>query len=160
MAKVRWGRSALEEPFVAPTPKVRWGRSALTGTVVVVPKVRWGRSALSGTPAVVLVPLSNQTVEPETVVTVTAALVGGGSADSYTFRRISGAAISFLGSGASRSFYAPSALPPGTSVTIGVVATIGGVNSVEQTCVITVLPQIRWALSGSTWVGQRPSVPM
>jgi hypothetical protein len=154
MTKALWARNALEA--VPSNPKVRWGRSGLEGSVPLVPKVRWGRSAVTGAAAVVVAALPDQTVEPESTVTIAASLLGGGAADSWTFRRVSGPSIGIAGTGASRTFTAPSAMPPaGATVVIGVTATLDGVTSPERTCTITVLPQVSWVWNGTTFVGAK-----
>lgn len=157
--RVRWGRSELNGTVAAGGSKVRWGRSEVAGTANTIGKVRWGRSELGGGGAVVINALNPQTVEPETVVSLTAVLSGGGTADSYTWRRVSGPAVAFIGTGATITFLAPSGMPPGgASVVVGVTATSGGTVSAERTVTITVLPQLRWQLSGTSWVGKRPIV--
>lgn len=158
MTKVLWARNAVE--IVPANPRVRWGRSGLEGSAPVVAKVRWGRSAMSGAAAVIVAALPDQTVEPETTVTIAASLVGGSVADSWTFRPVPGAgrttAIGLSGSGATRTFTAPSAMPPaGATVVIGVTATLDGVTSPERTCTITVLPQVSWVWNGTEFVGAR-----
>lgn len=158
MTKVRWARNAVE--VVPAKPRVRWGRSGLEGSVPVVPKVRWARSAMAGAAAVVVAALPDQTVEPETTVTIAASLLGGGAADSWAFRPVPGSgrttAIGLSGSGAARTFTAPSAMPPaGATVVIGVTATLDGVTSPERTCTITVLPQVSWVWNGTTFVGAK-----
>lgn len=158
MTKTLWSRNALEA--VPSNPKVRWGRSGLEGSVPLVPKVRWGRSAVTGAAAVVVAALPDQTVEPESTVTVAASLLGGGAADSWSFRPVPGSgrttAIGLSGSGATRTFTAPSAMPPaGATVVIGVTATLDGVTSPERTCTITVLPQVSWVWNGTTFVGAK-----
>lgn len=161
MSKARWGRTALEPAPVL--PKVRWGRSGLEGTHVLAPKVRWARVAVEGTAAVIVSPLAAQAVEPESVVTVAAALSTTGPADSWTFRRVSGPTIGIQGSGATRTFIAPSqdaptnpAVPPQSStVVIGVTATKDGTTSAERTCTVTIMPQTQWVWNGTKLVGTR-----
>lgn len=160
MAVVRWGRSAFE---AGPTiPKVRWGRSAFEGTAPTTPKARWGRSALEGTASVVVAPLTGVTDRlPGTSVSFTAALASAGTADLWTWRQVSGPAVSLIGSGASRTFLAPSVMPPdGATVVLGVRATVSGTLSPEVTVSTTVLPQRFWILQAGQWVGKRPRVPV
>ena len=89
-----------------------------------------------------------------TLVEITALLVGGTPADTYIWRQISGPAVSFLGTGHTRSFTAPSALN-GAVVVIGVRASVGGTTSPEVTVTITSLPQLVWTrtFSDPTWRG-------
>lgn len=155
MVTVRVGSVALKQ---SADPKVRVGRIALTGTVPSSPKVRVGRVALTGTANISIAPFAPVTAEPESTVTLTATLTEGGVADSYTWRRVSGPAVTFVGSGDTRAFAAPSAMPPGAEVVIGVTATVGGVTSPERTVTVTVLPQLRWNYQAGAWVGRRPTV--
>jgi hypothetical protein len=123
--------------------------------VIAVSHGRVYRSALIGVGAVGLQPLLDVTVEPLTTVTFAAALLGGGAADSYTWRRVSGPAITFFGSGASRSFRAP-AEQFGATIVIGVTATVDGVTSAERTATVTVRPQIMWERRhGGDWLPAR-----
>lgn len=156
MAVVRWGRADFEE--VPSAPKVRWGRADFEGTAVVVPKVRWGRADFEGVAAVLIAPIPNQSnVEPETLITVTTSVTSGHTADSWTWRRISGPTVTLTGTGGTRTFYAPSGMT-GTTLVLGVTATAGGVTSPEQTVTVTTLPQVSWHYSAGTWVGNRPVV--
>jgi hypothetical protein len=143
MAVVRWGRADFEAP---PTYKVRWGRADFEGTAPVLQHVRWGRADFEGVAAVVVAPLLNLTdIEPETLVTITPVVTSGQTPEMWQWRRISG----------------PSAMPPARpQLVLGVVATAGGVASIERTLTIDILPQVRWAYTGSGWVGQRPTVPV
>lgn len=137
-----------------PGGRVRVYRGDMTGTAPVYGSVRVQRAAMSGVAAVILSPLSPVTAGPGELVSLTANLSGGGVADSYTWRLVSGPAVAFQGTGASRSFLAPSAMPPGASVVVGVTATIGAVTSTEQFVTVTVLPQTRWSrVHGGQWVG-------
>jgi hypothetical protein len=157
MVTTRWGRAGLE----AVAPKIRWGRAGVDGTASTVPKLRWGRAGMTGTAAVLVAVMNPQSVEPEQLVTLTAALVGGGSADSWNFRVSSGQPVSFLGTGATRQWIAPSMMPPaGGSSTIAVSATVGGTTSPERTVVITYLPQTRWQFVGGIWIGRKPAVAL
>lgn len=152
MTAARWSRSALD--VVPATPKVRWGHSGLVGTVVEVPTVRWGHVGLVGAAAVVVQPFADVTVEPESTVTITASLAGGGTADSWTFRRVSGPSVGILGSGATRTLTAPSTAPPaGGVLVIGVQATLDGTTSPERLHTINLLPQVSWVWNGEAFVG-------
>lgn len=157
MAALRWGRAGL----ASEGPKLRVGRAGVDGTAAVTPKLRVGRAGVTGTAAVLVAALAPQTVEPETLVSLTASLVGGGSADSWTWRVVTGMPVSFSGTGASREFIAPSTLPPGGGTTvIGVRATVGGTTSPEVTVTITLRPQLSWQYNGTQWVGRRPAVAL
>lgn len=158
MSALRTHRIALED---APTmPRLRVHGASFTGAAPVVPKLRIHGAGLAGAAAVVVNALAPQVAEPESTVTVTGSLVGGGAADSWTFRPISGPSIGLTVAGASATFTAPSTKPPsGAVVVVGVTATLDGTTSAEQTCTITLLPQVRWAWTGSAFVGA-PKVPL
>lgn len=141
--------------------KVRRYRTDVDGTALTVPKVRIYRTDVDGTAAVLLAPIANQTVEPETVVTVSTSITTGQTADSWTWRRISGATVTLTGTGGTRTLRAPSGMPPtGASVTLGVTATSGGVTSPEQVTTVTGLPQLEWYWTGTQWVGKPPRVQL
>jgi hypothetical protein len=160
MAKVRIGRLELSQPATA--PKVRWGRATLEGTAPSTPKVRVGRLELIGTISVVVNPIPDQVVEPETIVTVGPVSLASGTADSYAWRRISGPAITLVGAAGSntRTFTAPSYQVSGTPasavIVLGVTATLNSVTSAERTVTITVLTQTIWDYIGGSWVGAKP----
>lgn len=130
--------------------KIRWGRTTLadpSGS-----RVRWGRTLVSGTAAVVVNPIPDQTnLEPESTVTITASLLGGGTADSWVWRVVSGPAVTIVGTGPSVTIAAPSDMS-GASVVIGVKATVGVLQSAEVTTTITSLPQTDWWWSGTDWL--------
>ena len=154
MSKLRLHGVALETP--PPAPKLRVHQVQLTGAAPLAPKLRVHGAAITGAAAVIVAVLPDQTVEPESTVTIAASLLGGGAADSWNVRRVSGPSIGIAGSGATRTFTAPSAMPPaGATVVIGVTATLDGVTSPERTCTITVLPQVSWVWNGTTFVGAK-----
>ncbi|WP_100812997.1 hypothetical protein [Microbacterium lacus] len=159
MTAVRVARVGLQEQPGLTT--VRVGKVALTGLAPAAVKVRVEKVALTGTAAVAVNPIAAITAEPESVVTLTASLTGGGNPDSWTWRRVSGNAVTLTGTGASRTLRAPSGMPPvGGSVVIGIIATVGGVNSPERTVTITTLPQIRWQYQSGAWVGSRSRIEL
>lgn len=153
MSLARLGRALLTSP--TPAPKARIGRATLSGTVLVTPKARIGRASISGTAAVIVTPPDPLTLGPGQAVALTAVLASGGAADTWTWRRISGPAIAMAGTGATRTVTAPSVMPPGASIVLGVTATVGGVTSAEKTVPLTVLPQLSWSISPTGWVGAR-----
>jgi len=155
MVTLRTGRAGL----TLDAAKLRVGRAGLTGTGSSIPKLRVGRAGLTGTAAVMVNPITPQTVEPEITVTVTATLSGAGS-PTWTWRVVSGIPVSFGGSGATRTFVSPSVMPPGGSTVIGVTATVGGTTSPEQTVTITYLPQTSWWYDGAQWQGRRPPITL
>lgn len=139
-----------------PAPAVRVYRAGLTGTEYQTPRLRVYRAGLTGVEAVFVAPFAARTAGPGEPVTLTAALVGGGAPDSWTWRVLPGSApVQLTGTGAARSFPCPSVMPPGAEVRLGVTATRGGVTSPEVAAVVTVLPQLHWVRDRTTgaWVG-------
>ncbi|MEW1990700.1 hypothetical protein [Microbacterium sp. NPDC078849] len=124
-------------------PKGRVYRAAASGTAPATRVGRVFRAAMAGTASVIINAFLERTVEPMSTVSVTAVLSTGLPADSYSWRQVSGPAVAFAGSGATRSFVAPSSMA-GTTVVIGVRATVGGTTSEERTLTVKVLPQIVW----------------
>lgn len=153
MTTVRVYRAESAEP--ATPPKVRIYRAESAGAVAAAGKVRVYRAESAGTAGVVVAPMASQTVEPEALMTVTASLVGGGAADSWLWRRVSGPALStFSSAGAVATLRTPSAMPPGTTVVLGARAVVGSVTSAEVTVTLDVLPQTEWSrVPGANWVG-------
>ena len=151
MTTIRWGR-ALTEPEPA-VPKIRWGRVLSDGTAPAAnPKIRWGRVASDGVASVTVAAIASIVdIEPGTLVTITASLVGGGAADSWTWRPISGPSVGITGTGETVTVVAPSHLD-GCTVVIGVRATKDGTVSPERSITLTVLPQLSWRWTGTTLV--------
>lgn len=146
---------------VTAQPTLRVYNASMTGTVATNPTLRIYNADYVGAVGAVVNPLSPQTVEPHSTVTLTATLAtGSGTPDSYQWRVLSGPSVTFSGVGATVTFLSPDAMPPGTSVTVGVSAIIAGNASNEQTVVITVLPQTCWSrVPGGQWVGS-PTVAL
>lgn len=158
MATVRWGRADFEGTVAN---HVRWGRADFEGTAPASTKVRWGRADFDGVAAVVLAPLTDLTVEPESFVTLTTTVTSGQTADAWTWRRISGPAVTLTGTGGTRTLYAPSAMPPsGATVVIGVTATASGITSPERTVTVTARPQLSWQWQSGAWYGRRPAIAL
>lgn len=133
------------------TPRLRVAKLTGSGSPAASPRLRAARLTGSGAAAVTVAPLSGLTnVEPGSPVSFTASLLGGGSADSWAWRRVSGAQIGLIATGATATFPAPSDLN-GASVTIGVSATLGGITSPEVTAIVTALPQLEWWWTDSAW---------
>jgi hypothetical protein len=148
MAKLRTARHGLATP--AGAPKLRAVRHGLTGAVTTRPKLRAIRHGLAGAVVAVVNPLPSYTnVEPGTVITYTASLTSG-TADSWTWRVISGA-TTVTGTGATVTVAAPADIN-GATAQIGVTATVSGVTSAEVVSTITALPQTEWWWDGTTWV--------
>lgn len=161
MSKLRIHRAEMVS-----VPVLRIYRAEMTGSAVVISKLRIYRAEISGTAAVVVAPFTPlaSPVEPETLVSITAALLGGGGADSWTWRRVSGPASSLTSAGATATLKTPSVVPAqgqppvGATVVLGVKATIGSVVSAEQTITIPVLPQLEFAGVGSGPWAAAPTV--
>lgn len=149
-------RAGMVGTAPASAPKGRVFRVAAVGTAPASRVGRVFRAAMSGTASVVVLPIADRTVEPMSTVSLTAVLSSGFAADSYTWRQVSGPTVSFAGTGASRSFTAPSAMA-GATVVIGVRATVGGTTSAERTFTVNVLPQIVWMRTNSdpVWRGAK-----
>lgn len=137
-------------------PDVRILALSGSGTTSAAPSVRLLALSGSGTTSASLLPLVPLTVEPLSTVTLEAVLSTGATADSYAWRRVSGAAVTLTAAGSSCSFTAPAAMPPGATVVIGVRATISGVQGAEQQVTITSLPQLLWTqVPGGPWTPAR-----
>ena len=137
---------------------LRVARSGFTGTPVTTTALRVARTGFTGTVAVLLDPIPNQTVDPvvSDVTTVNAVLTGGGTADSYTFRRVSGVAATLSATGGTCTFPTPAVFGPNNSaVVIGATATTSGLTSPERLSTVTVLPTLRWVWDGAKFVPAR-----
>lgn len=94
-----------------------------------------------------------QTVEPWAAVS----LIGSGSDSDgtimgYTWRQVSGPAVTLSGSGATRVFTAP-ALEAGATLVFGLIVTDdGGATSGEKTVTVTVLGATEFIAQGTSWV--------
>jgi hypothetical protein len=138
-------------------PRGRVHRISSSGAPAAAPRGRVHRVRSSGVAALAVEPIAGQQVPGGALVALTASLEGGQVADSWAWRRISGPAIGIEGTGATRTFRAPSIMPPANqTVVVGVTATVGGVTSVERTVEIVVMPQLKWFWTGAAWVGSRP----
>lgn len=134
-------------------PKVRLYAASSPGTELVIPKVRIYAASLAGSPLVVLNPLTDRTENPERHVTLQATMQGGGFADSYTWRRVSGTAVTLSVDNDTVSFTVPSIPAPG-AVQIGCRATVNGVQSPEVVATITIIPQTVFSrIAGRAWTG-------
>lgn len=150
MTTVRWGRAAIDAP--SQSPRIQWGLATLEGTASQRPRLRWGGAAVDGVAAVVVAPIPNRSnVEPESTLTITAALQDGGTADSWTWRPVSGPAVGITGTGPTVQLVAPSHID-GTTVVLGVQAAVGSTKSSEVTITLNVLPQTEWWWIGSGWI--------
>jgi hypothetical protein len=136
-----------------PTPRLRVHRIGADGDVITYPKLRVHRIGATGAAVVTVNPLNGSTVEPGTVVATTAVLASGGT-PSWAWRQVSGPLVSLDGTGATRSFRAPSSVQ-GSTVVLGVTATVDGVSSVERTLTVTVLPELTWTRQNGAWIGMR-----
>lgn len=138
-------------------PRVRVHRAGATGTVVPQPRLRVHRGRMTGAAAPVVVPAGALTSEPEVMLTLRAGLVGGGDADSWVWRVVSGIAPDdgLASTGAACTFRVPSVMPPSVgSLVVGATATVAGVAAAEKTTTVTLLPQTTWSrVHGGNWVG-------
>lgn len=155
MAAGRIYRAATES---VASSKGRIYRAESAGGGTATPKGRIYRAEAAGIAAVTLLPIANITAEPGTVVPITAVLEGGGSADSYTWRRVSGPASTLSTAGGVASLTVPALavnyIPVQAVVVIGVTATKSGTTSREVTTTITGLPETDWSrIPGGAWVG-------
>lgn len=153
MTRLRWFRSEIGG---STNLRLRWYRSEFSG-VASTTKIRWYRSEFSGTLSVLVSAIPDlSSVEPEIVISVVANLQGGGTADSWSWRIVSGSVVTLNTNGPNLTFTAPSNLN-GTSFVIGVTATIAGITSPEELFTVSVLPQTEWFWDegASSWVGQR-----
>lgn len=105
------------------------------------------------TPAPTIANIAARTVEPFDTVTIVADVTG--TVTSYTWRQVSGPAVTLTGSGASRSFRAPAA-KNGATVVIGVIARNGTTPSTEKTASVQALPHLRWSLRAGVWIPVGP----
>lgn len=153
MTVARVGALTVTSPV--PAPLVRLGAITVTGSTAGAPRVRLGAVAVSGTAAVIVVPPPGRTLGPGESLVLTAALADGSAADTWSWRRVSGPTVTLVGAGASRTVVAPSVMPPGDTLVLGVTATVGAVVSVEQLVQIPLLPQLAWSYDGTGWVGAR-----
>ena len=105
------------------------------------------------------------TIGPGEILELEADLVTGGSA-TWSWRRVSGQSLPIAVDGGSATITGPSrwnadiekptaGVPGVSTVVVGVTATVDGVTSPEARCTVTVLPQLSWSRSGSTWAGSR-----
>lgn len=98
----------------------------------------------AATPPVITLGPDVSGVEPKTVVTVTATHTGGTAPDGWAWRQISGPTVTLTGTGASRSFTAPSTFQ-GAAVVIGCTPAAGASVGTEDAITVNVTPQPMWA---------------
>lgn len=111
---------------------------------------------LAATPAPVVNALSPITIGPGEARNIVATLASG-SADSWTWRQISGPTVSLSSAGNTLSITGPSVLPPNSGTAVfGVKAIDDSVESAEVTATVSILPQLSWTrVPGGDWVGSR-----
>lgn len=101
------------------------------------------------TPFVVNAGADQSDIEPFDTVSLTASATGGTS-PVYSFS--SSPALTFSGTGATRTFVAPATMDAQTYViTVSVIGT--GASQGQDYVSVTVLPHIEWAARGGVWVG-------
>lgn len=154
--KGRVYRAAVAGTSSAAAPRGRVYRAGMAGTGLTAGKARVYRAAVAGTAAVNLAPIPSRIVEPATLVEITALLTGGTPGETYIWRQVSGPTVSFIGSGPTRSFVAPSDVN-GTTVVVGVRCMVGSTSSSEVLATVNVLPQIVWTRTNAdpAWRGCR-----
>lgn len=158
-----WGRFVVTVTDPAPESShdSAWGRAVVS---LANPEARfdsaWGHAVIAVGIVVAPIPGVND-VEPETLVTMTAELAGGGTA-TWAWEQLDGPTVTLTGTGATRAFYAPSlasgGVPAPCTVVLGVTASSGGLTSARRTVTITVLPQLAWYWNGAKWAGKRPLI--
>lgn len=135
-------------------PKLRVYKAQLTGSATTFPKLRVYKVSATGSVAAGFNPFPDRTVEPMEVVSITAIpLPGSPTIDTYAWRQVSGTSVTLSGTGATRTFTAPSVMPPGTTIVLGVQGTASGVTGPERLMTLTVVPQMIWTWNGTAWVG-------
>lgn len=151
MARIRVGGVTGGDPPVI--PRIRVGGITASGAAPASSHIRVGGIAGSGEQAVVLLPFTNRTnVEPLSDQTIAAVLAPfSATPDSYAWRIAGGQAVAIVGTGATVHVLAPAHLA-GTSVTIGVRASLGSQQSAEQLITITTPPNQDWAPVSGQWV--------
>lgn len=178
MAKLRVGGLTVEEPPTPPrlriggvslagtavpaTSKLRLGGLTVAGPVPLTSRLRVGGLTVAGPTAVIVKALPNLTNgEPGNVVRVTASLVSGGAADSWTWRPVSGPNTAINGTGETVDITLPGDFN-GTTVTIGVRATVDGTTSPEVTFTISVNAMVNavWSPADQLWFPTRARVPV
>lgn len=138
-------------------PTLRVFKASGSGDAVTATRLRVHAVSGSGVTALTVAPLTDMSgVEPESLVSITATMQLG-TATSWVWRQVSGPTVSLVGSGATVTFVAPSALTVST-VVLGVVASSSSVSSVERTVSVQVFPQTLWNYSAGSWVGAPASV--
>lgn len=158
MARVRLGGILADE-----VPRLRLGGISTTSPAATSGRLRLGGISAAGSAGVVLLPLTDVTVEPSTVVNKTAALApGSATPDSYSWSVVSGRPVLINGTGQSVAITSPvcapgSGLGPTAAFTvIQVRGIIGGVPSSPQQFRIDSPPQLDWLYTAT---GLAPLAP-
>lgn len=96
------------------------------------------------------------TGEPFSTATVTATLEPGSpTPDSWTFTKTAGPAVTFIGTGATRTFLIPAVMPPGSTITVQATA-VKGSDTDSKSASASILPCSQWLrLHGGSWLGVR-----
>jgi hypothetical protein len=128
--------------------------TVLVGTDARPPaRLRVALVSLSGVP-IVLPVTSNQTVESQAVVTLSATMAGTVTAWSWT--QTAGPAVVLTGTGDTRTFPAP-ADKDGLLLAFAVRATVDGYQSPPVTANVAVRPHQWWTFRGGAW---QPCAPI
>jgi hypothetical protein len=158
VARLRIGGASFD--LSASSPRLRIGGASFDGSLPATGRLRIGGASFDGTVAVILNPLTPATVEPLSTVSLTAVVAAGSATpDSYTWRVVSGAPVSLIGTGGATVTFAAPAHENGTYTVIGVKGINGGVQSPEQTVRIDALPQLHWLLDATgSWIPRESPV--
>lgn len=116
------------------------------------PKARIANVSIHAAANVTLQPFADQSVTPLDTVTLTSQKGSLSPVPSaYTWRQISGPAVTWVETNGVINFVAPPVIGGGTIV-FGCVASLSGVVSPEVTANIAVLPHLYWVAGSSGWV--------
>jgi hypothetical protein len=148
----------LRSTATAATPvhaRLLWSSATSTVTTVSAVHARILRTIAAVTTAPQVIPPTTTTIGPGESVVLGATLASGETADTWTWRQISGTTATLTGTGATRTLIGPSSPTPTAPIVLGIRATVGGASSPEVTVQITLLPQLSWVCGPSGWVGRR-----
>jgi len=131
--------------------KLRLAKVTVSGASA-TPKFRIARAVASGPVPLALQPIPDTTAEAFDPVTVTAVVAPTSPTPTgYSWRQISGPAVTFQDNGVSILFTAPPAMA-GATVVFGVTAFVGAQASSEAIVTTVVIPYIYWiAGSDAVW---------
>jgi hypothetical protein len=156
VSKGRVYQTGLHSVAVA---KGRVYRLGQTGTSIGGGKGRIYRLGVTGTAIASVASVSGvpTQVGPGEAVNLVGTYGAGVVPDSWTWRVVSGPAVTLSSTTSTQSFLTPSVSgTAAVTLTIGVKVTKSGVPSAERFYSMSVLPQLSWVrVHGGTWVGRR-----